>query len=46
MTELVMRYRVADRLQSVVQLLENFPTFYGNLRFITVFTTALHLSLY
>jgi hypothetical protein len=29
----------------VVQLLKNFPTFYGNRRFITVFTRALHWSL-
>jgi hypothetical protein len=30
---------------SVVQLLKNFPTFYGNQKFITVFTIALHWSL-
>jgi hypothetical protein len=29
----------------VVQLLKNFPTFYGTRRFITVFTRALHWSL-
>jgi hypothetical protein len=28
----------------VVQLLKNFPKFYGTRRFITVFTTALHWS--
>jgi hypothetical protein len=27
---------------SVAQLLKNFPTYYGTLRFITVFTRALH----
>jgi hypothetical protein len=31
---------------SIVQLLKNFPTFYGTRRFITVFTRALHWSLY
>jgi hypothetical protein len=30
----------------VIQLLKNFPTFYGTLRFITVFTRALHWSLF
>jgi hypothetical protein len=30
----------------VVQLLKNFPTFYGARRFITVFTRALHWSLF
>jgi hypothetical protein len=29
----------------VVQLLNNFPTFYGTRRFITLFTTALRQSL-
>jgi hypothetical protein len=29
----------------IVQLLKNFPAFYGTLRFITVFTRALHWSL-
>jgi hypothetical protein len=29
----------------VAQLLENFPTFYGSCRFITVFTRAVHWSL-
>jgi hypothetical protein len=29
----------------IVQLLEHFPAFYGNRRFITVFTRALHRSL-
>jgi hypothetical protein len=29
----------------VVQLLKNFPAFYGMRRFITVFTRALHWSL-
>jgi hypothetical protein len=29
----------------IVQLLNNFPAFYGTRRFITVFTRALHLSL-
>jgi hypothetical protein len=29
----------------VVQLLENFPAFYGTQRFITEFTRALHWSL-
>jgi hypothetical protein len=29
----------------VVQMLKNFPTFYGTRRFITVFTRALHLSI-
>jgi hypothetical protein len=29
----------------VTQLVKKFPTFYGNRRFITVFTTARHLSL-
>jgi hypothetical protein len=30
----------------IVQLLKNFPAFYGNRRFITVFTRALHWSLF
>jgi hypothetical protein len=29
----------------IVQLLKNFPAFYGTRRFITVFTRALHLSI-
>ena len=29
----------------ILQLLKNFPTFYGTRRFITMFTRALHLSL-
>jgi hypothetical protein len=29
----------------IVQLLKNFPAFYGTWRFITVFTRALHWSL-
>jgi hypothetical protein len=29
----------------IVQLLKNFPAFYGTRRFITVFTRALHWSL-
>jgi hypothetical protein len=29
----------------VVQLLKKFPAFYGNRKFITVFTRALHWSL-
>jgi hypothetical protein len=29
----------------IAQLLKNFPEFYGTLRFITVFTRALHWSL-
>jgi hypothetical protein len=28
--------------QSIVQLLKNFPAFYGTRRFITVFTRVLH----
>jgi hypothetical protein len=31
--------------QPIVQVLKNFPTFYGTRRFITVFTRALHWSL-
>jgi hypothetical protein len=31
---------------SVVQLLKNFPEFYETRRFITVFTRALHWSLF
>jgi hypothetical protein len=31
---------------SIVQLLKNFPAFYGTRRFITVFTRALHWSLF
>jgi hypothetical protein len=30
---------------STVQLLKNFPGFYGTLRFITVFTRVLHWSI-
>jgi hypothetical protein len=30
----------------IVQILKNFPAFYGTRRFITVFTRALHWSLY
>jgi hypothetical protein len=30
---------------AIVQLLKNFPTFYGTQRFITVFTRAFHWSL-
>jgi hypothetical protein len=29
----------------VVQPIKNFPTFYGTVRFITVFTRALHCSI-
>jgi hypothetical protein len=31
---------------SIVQLLKNFPVFYGTRRFITMFTRALHWSLF
>jgi hypothetical protein len=30
----------------ILQLLKNFPVFYGTRRFITVFTKALHWSIY
>jgi len=33
------------RSQLVLQLVKNFPAFYGTRKFVTVFTSARHLSL-
>jgi len=38
--------RVLPEKLTVPQLVKNFPTFYGNQRFISAFTRGRHLSLF